>query len=626
MGLDIRTQSSIGHPLYAVNDGYIYRIATNFSGYGNALYLKTDDENIVLYGHLNRFAKRLGDRLFELQIENQSYYVNKYFKQDEFPVRRGDIIGYSGNSGSSMGPHLHFEFRNEYDQALNPMTHGFPLMDNLPPKILIFSIIPLATGTHIDNSPLPQNYIPTQLTSNVYTLKDTILVTGEFGIATRIIDKIQNASNSYQIEKLELLVDSISVFSVQYDLLDFSEGENIPTVYGQPVSHPRHDDFQKLYRLGSYPKLTLHQNEKTGIINLIDGIHKLEIHTWDAAKNRSTLTFYVKSQNSPKNIKYKTLLKLNEYVPFENNSNIFDPKLLQLEKGTIFKLNSDIRTSDRIVAFIEKPDAILTFPLIKIGIDKYASEMIDPYFFQDNNSCGFLIYSDTIQKYEYDFKPELILPNSNNTVFSKDSFCSVIIENVYYDTILTWLTKVTTPVKINSINRKSNIYQLNPYGIPFKNDATVSLAISKKTDLKHCAVYTFNKKKSKWDFENSRTDTINNIISTKLSEPNIFTVLEDTKPPWFIFTYPKHRQVYQKNTLKKFTFALGDNWSGIDRSEETLKVFLDGKRIWVAFQPIEKEISYSLRDSLSIGEHNILINIQDRSGNSASKSIKFFIE
>ena len=103
-----------------------------------------------------------------------------------------------------------------------------------------------------------------------------------------------------------------------------------------------------------------------------------------------------------------------------------EDKLLQLEKGTIFKLNSDIRTSDRIVAFIEKPDAILTFPLIKIGIDKYASEMIDTYFFQDNNSCGFLIYSDTIQKYEYDFKPELILPNSNTppkTIPLFSSYC-----------------------------------------------------------------------------------------------------------------------------------------------------------------------------------------------------------
>ena len=115
MGIDIRTYGSVGHPMYAVNDGYIYRISTNFSGYGKALYLKTNDSKIAVYGHLNRFSKPISDRLFELQNDKQSYFVNKYFSQDEYPVKRGDIIGYSGNSGGSMGPHVHFEFRNDKD-------------------------------------------------------------------------------------------------------------------------------------------------------------------------------------------------------------------------------------------------------------------------------------------------------------------------------------------------------------------------------------------------------------------------------------------------------------------------------------------------------------------------------
>ncbi len=258
MGIDIRTGGSIGHPLYAASDGYIYRMATNFGGYGKALYLKTNDGKIVVYGHLNRFSKRLTNRLYEIQNKNQSYFVNKYFTQDDYPVRCGDIIGFSGNSGGSMGPHLHFEYRNDRDQPLNPMIHGFPLIDNVSPKFLDLSIIPLATRTHIDNSPLPQNYTPASLSLNEYILKDTIAIAGKFGMATRVIDKIPNASNSYQIEKLEMFVDSVSTFSIQYDILDFSEGKSIATIYGQPVNHPKHDDFQKLYRLDPYPKLTIH--------------------------------------------------------------------------------------------------------------------------------------------------------------------------------------------------------------------------------------------------------------------------------------------------------------------------------------------------------------------------------
>ena len=626
MGLDIRTRSSIGHPLYAVNDGYIHRITTNFNGYGKALYLKTNDGKIVVYGHLSRYTKDLGNRLFELQDEMQSYSVTKYFTESEFPVKRGQVIGYSGNSGGSMGPHLHFELRNEYDQPLNPMISGFPLVDNIPPKYLDLSIIPLEIGTNIGGSSLPGNYTPIQLTPGEYILNDTISVTGKFGVTTHIIDKIQNATHSYQIEILELFVDSVSVFSIQYDLLDFSEEENISTIFGQPITHPKHDKFQKLYCLESYPKLTIHNDDQTGIINLSEGIYKIEILAWDAAQNKSVLTFYIKSYKSTQKTKYKTHLKFDEYSTLNTNGKVFNSEFIQLEKGAIFQLYTAIGAADKIVAYIEKPDTLLTFPLVEFDIHKYSSELINPSLFKDGKQCGFLIYSDKIQKHEFDFIPKLIFPKSYNTIFSNDSLCSVKFENVYFDTMLTWLTKQITPLKSNSINRKSDFYKLNPYGIPFKNDVTVSIAVSNETDIEHCAIYTFNEKKSEWDFERSSIDTINNIISTKLGESNVFTVFEDTKPPNFLYTYPKNQEIYPKDVLKNFIINLNDDLSGINSSEEYLRVYLDGKRIWITYQPVEKEISYGLRSALSVGKHHLVINIQDRSGNSVSKSIKFFVE
>ena len=626
MGIDIRTNSSIGHPIYAVQDGYIHRIATDFRGYGKVLYLKTNDYKIVVYGHLNEFSEQLENLLFELQNENQSYLVNKYFNQEEYPVKRGEIIGYSGNSGGSTGPHLHFELRNGIDQPLNPMTNGFPITDNIPPNFLDLSIIPLDERTQINGSPLPQSYSTVQLAPCEYILIDTISVAGIIGITTQVIDKIQDATFSYQIEILELSVDSISAFSVHYDSLDFSESEYITTVYGQPVNNPKHNDFQKLYRLETCPKLTIHKDDKNGIINLTDGIHKVEIVASDAAQNKSTLTFYIRSKNHPKKAKYKTLLNLNDYPTFNTELKVFNPELIQLEKGAIFQLQTDVNSSDTIRAFIEKPDMMMTFPLIKIDVDKYISEMIDPYLFKDSKSCGFVIYYDEIQKYEFGFTPMLILPDSAQKIIAHDGLISVETNNAIYDTTLMWITEQTFKPPKDSVTHKSNIFELHPYGIPFKNDISISLAINNDIDLKHCAIYTFNNKKSKWDFEKSKIDTINNFITAKFSEANIFSILEDTRPPWFLDIYPKNQQTYSNDSLKTFKIILDDDLSGIELSEEYMRVYLDGKRIWVAYQPVDKEISYILRNTLSIGDHNLLINIQDRSGNSASKTIKFFVE
>ncbi|MEE8342116.1 MAG: M23 family metallopeptidase [Candidatus Neomarinimicrobiota bacterium] len=625
MGLDIRTNSSVGHPIYAVTDGYVDRIATNFSGYGKALYLKTNDDKIAVYGHLSMFSKQLEDRLFELQNENQSYFVYKYFTQEKYPVLRGEIIGYSGNSGHSSGPHLHFELRNATDQPLNPMTHGFPITDKVPPKFLDLALIPFTNGTRIDHSPLPRTYLPVRTSPNVYILKDTISVTGKFGFSTRVIDNIQNTSRSYQIEKLELLVDSISVFSVNYNLLDFNESINISTVYGQPVSHPKYDDFQKLYRLKAYSKLTIHENDKNGVIKLSEGIHKIEIIATDAAQNESVLTFFVMSDKSYQQDYYYTNLHLIDYPNF-TGPKIFNPDLTQLENGVIFTLTSGESNSDSIRAFIEKPGKLLTFPLVKSGKTNYASTMINPYLFKDSESCGFLFYSDSVHKIEFDFKPTLVLPNTNKKIFSSDSLCSVEINDAIYDTTLMWITSDTKLLSINSKNRRSNIYKFLPDGIPYKNNAIITFSIYDNTNWEHSSIYRYNNKKTKWDFVESSIDTINNNITGISSIPDIFTILEDKTPPGFLYTYPKNQQTYSKINLQKFIITLSDDLSDINPSEENLEVYFDGIRIWVAYQPTLKEISYFLNKSLALGEHNLLINIQDRSGNSASKAIKFFIE
>ena len=374
MGIDIRTNQSTGHPLYAISDGYLYRITTNFKGYGKALYLKTNDDRIVLYGHLTKYTPALEGRLYDIQEENQSYYVNHYFTKDEYPVRQGDIIAYSGNSGGSMGPHLHFELRNNKDQPLNPLTYGFPVKDNAPPTFLDLAILPINKESLINGSALPKSFTPNQIDKSAYSLNDTISVSGPVTLAVRIIDKIPYSIFSYQIEQMQLLVDSVSVFAVKYDSLDFTQDNLVRTVLGQPVTHKENEDFQKLYRLPNYPQLLPHPNSNDGIIEFEEGLHKIDVVAKDAAQNESTLSFYIQYTDSAnvfdKVVSQESLL-----------SNSFKTDLIVLETGSIFSLESDHFQNDSVIAFIEKTDTLLTFPLMK-NSNTYTSRLISHYKFE----------------------------------------------------------------------------------------------------------------------------------------------------------------------------------------------------------------------------------------------------
>ena len=141
LGVDMKTKGTEGHPIYAVSDGYVSRVVTNYSGFGKALYLTMEDGKTAVYAHLSKFSDKLEKRLKEEQEKSQSYLTNFYLTPNEFPFAQNDIIAYSGNSGFSFGPHLHFEIRDEKGMILNPLTNGLNQPDRLAPIVEEISLI-----------------------------------------------------------------------------------------------------------------------------------------------------------------------------------------------------------------------------------------------------------------------------------------------------------------------------------------------------------------------------------------------------------------------------------------------------------------------------------------------------
>ena len=286
MGIDIKTLEETGWPVYAIDDGHISRMVANFSGYGKGLYLTLNDGNVAVYAHLEEFAFRLETILYSLQAKNNSYIVNEYFSPEQFPFKKGDVIGYTGNTGASFGPHLHFELRNNKSQPINPLINGLNIEDYRNPRVHQIGIIPLSTSSKINGSSIPRAYpLFAANTGGGLEFPDTISCFGPIGLAIEIDDKIQGVRNKYQVQSIQLLVDDQNVFSLNYNKLDFSQKHTVNQTRENRFQRLNLGSFTKLYKQDTFSNSTLVKEGVSGVLNLTPGYHKIEIQISDASGN-----------------------------------------------------------------------------------------------------------------------------------------------------------------------------------------------------------------------------------------------------------------------------------------------------------------------------------------------------
>ena len=141
-GLDFR--AAIGTPVYAVDSGYVSRISVDAGGYGNALYITHPSGTTSVYAHLNSYSPKIEKILTEKQYQLKYYAVNLTFSPDEIKVAQGEVVAYTGNRGSSGGPHLHFEIRDtKTENLLDPINYiKDKIKDTRSPQIKAISVIP----------------------------------------------------------------------------------------------------------------------------------------------------------------------------------------------------------------------------------------------------------------------------------------------------------------------------------------------------------------------------------------------------------------------------------------------------------------------------------------------------
>jgi murein DD-endopeptidase MepM/ murein hydrolase activator NlpD len=248
-GIDIRTDNTIGLPVLASKSGYISRITVSPSGYGNVLYITHPDGNTTLYAHLDKFEGAVARFILEEQYKKQTANVDLFFKPDQFLVTRGDTVALSGNSGSSSGPHLHFDIRDKDNYALDPLiVQSFPeIVDNLPPAVEKIALKTLDVNSRI-NDKFGRFEFYAQRVGNDFRFTVPILATGNIGVEIIAKDKLAPNSKFYGgVNYIEVRVDSQLVFNQSIDKINIAETRSIYTLMDFKTMRQSGNRFYKLY-------------------------------------------------------------------------------------------------------------------------------------------------------------------------------------------------------------------------------------------------------------------------------------------------------------------------------------------------------------------------------------------
>ncbi|MBE0676905.1 MAG: M23 family metallopeptidase, partial [Bacteroidales bacterium] len=224
-GIDIRTQGITGHEIVAAASGYVYRISVSPGGFGKALYLRHPSGYSTVYGHLDRFIPEIEEYVTEQQYQNRSFTVSLFPTTGRFVFKQGELIAYSGNTGSSGGPHLHYEIRRSDDEfPLDPLRFEFGVRDNIKPILENLVIYPLSETTTI-NGQNQELLLPVQGSHGNYYIRSDkpVTISGKAGFGIRSHDLLNNSWNKCGVYSIELQIDGETVYLFQMDGLSFDE-------------------------------------------------------------------------------------------------------------------------------------------------------------------------------------------------------------------------------------------------------------------------------------------------------------------------------------------------------------------------------------------------------------------
>ncbi|MHB0756094.1 M23 family metallopeptidase [Polaribacter sp. M15] len=376
-GLDIKTQGKEGLKVFATADGYVSRIKVQQFGYGKAIYITHPNGYTSVYGHLSRFNDEIEKYVKNIQYKKENYETgNLFFKDDKFPVQKGEIIAFSGDTGGSGGPHLHFELRDsQTEKVINPLLFGIKVVDSRKPTIQSLKVYTLSDDARV-NQQKKSFQIPIKNLGNGKYIADRITASGTISFAVSVFDRFNGMPNKNGIYSLAMFLNGKRFYYHDVETFSFAESKflNLHIDYEHYKKYKKR--YQKTFKETANKLTTYEKLVNNGKINVQKGMnYTVEIVAKDFEGNTSSIKIPVAGKES--NAIFTSQRDTTAYKIHSKKFNKFTKNgvTIAFPKNTFYKdYYLDFKVDDNI-AKIHTP----TIPLNKsftltFDVSKYSEE------------------------------------------------------------------------------------------------------------------------------------------------------------------------------------------------------------------------------------------------------------
>ena len=682
-GIDIKTWAQSGYDCYAVEDGYVSRIKESPGGYGKVLYLKLDNGQTAVYAHLDKFNGSLEKISYSLKLKENTNLVDKHFLPNEVRVRKGNVIAFTGGSGTRY-PHLHFEHRDAEDRLLNPIKQGYEIEDKLPPLPLKIALSPIDAGSEVMGKNTYSVYPLEFFRNNIYLCKDTIQAKGKIQINLQAYDQSSSGNNN-GVYQMELYHQGKKRFTKKFDSFTFEETDLI--LLDRDYRLAAHDlgDFHALYSSDINQHFSAYDSSLTGILDIKPGFQTVVIQVRDAHGNRSSVRFEIFGGEYPdfqfsshstdsffsihtdsllRQEKIKTLIlkQKNSYgfpidekvlIPGDNflDSNIvmnlrdLDNSILSLEyidaRGyrSYLQLRSH-QYSDHVLIeiFSEK---ILAHEII-LAMEKEGYENLDlkrisdysfitePVSYADLEGVkGFAVFEKSGTEWLHRKEIHSFISRQDKKTYwmDEDSTLALILpRQAYYQDVFVWFEEIAFSDPVQGGQILSSVYHFYPEDMPSRRGLSAAFRFHNEFPItENIGVYNYDVSKDKWNpLRSHAADPSKPYIDVKGFSGGIISVIRDTENPIIKKSYPGTGGRYRRKDINKQIWVeIDDNLSGFGNGSK-LKITIDGEWKVFYYNAVTKVITVD-GPGLSRGKHKIEWEIGDMAGNVLTRQIYFTV-